>query len=139
MKVFVKTLAGTTVAVEVQPADSLETIKDRIREKWNVPPSHQRLQLSGRFLHDDGKSVADNGVQEGDTLQLMLRAAPALSLAGIRQNNGEEHKQLGQQQSLSDGKISSHSDESSREDLEDDLFGTTTTMAHWSTTQGSNR
>lgn len=72
MQLFVKTLDGTTITLNVESADNIGQIKQKIQEKQGVPRDAQRLIFNGKELQDE-KSVADYGLQSENTLHLVLR------------------------------------------------------------------
>ena len=73
MQIFLRSLTSRTVALDVQPGDTVHDLQRAIQHQVDaVPPHRQRLAFNTTALDDPAKTLRDYRVTPGATLRLAL-------------------------------------------------------------------
>ena len=72
MQIFVKTLDGDSIALDVKPTDTIRDVKGQIQYSKGMKIDDQRLISAGKQLDNDA-TLENHGITNGSTLHLVVR------------------------------------------------------------------
>lgn len=87
MQIFVKTLTGMVITLNVEPSDTIENVKQRIEKKEGTPSQQQCLILAGKELQDN-HTLNEYKIQEKTVIYLITEPCTAM-LIHVKTPSGE--------------------------------------------------
>ena len=71
MQIFIKTLTGKTITLDVDASDTIDNVKDKIEEKEGIHPDQQRLIFAGKHIENREGTLVELGITRDSILRIV--------------------------------------------------------------------
>ncbi len=72
MLITIRTFQGKAITLEVQSTDTIQNVKEKIQDAWDIRIDLQRLLFASAPL-DNGRTLASYGISENAVIHMMER------------------------------------------------------------------